>query len=142
MINLDEKQFDGCRRIYLAANTPSFIVRKMRLERSVVNLHIKFTKDHLIEMLRNSLSSEINDFNDKVRPMILMAALSFKGDPKIFEEFEDVDERRWVGAVSKFLRKFVKPTIQSNFEFRESRFQTKRNIASSRASNSRQLLDF
>ena len=51
MINIDQPKFDGCRRIYMAANTPTFLVKKLRIERSVLDLHLRYSKEQLIEMV-------------------------------------------------------------------------------------------
>ena len=92
-------------------------------------------------MLRESIAKPLQNFDDKVLPMILLAALSFKGDPKVFAEFESYVDRRWISAVARYLRKFVRPTKNESIDFRSSELASARAQNKRRASNSRQLLE-
>ena len=141
MIDISAEKFDGCRRIYLAANTPSFLIRRMRTERAVIDLHLKSATDALLDELRTAVAGPINSFDDKVRPMILLASLSFKGDPTIFSEFEDFSGQRWVSSVAKFLKRFVRPTYKSQIDFSDISIGSISAASKSRTSNSRSLLE-
>lgn len=141
MINFASERFDGCRRIYIAANTPSFMMKKMRIERSVIDLHLKFSKDELINLLKSAIEKDAGDFIDKLSPMILMAALSLKGDPTVFKDFVEKNNHRWVAPVARHLSKSAKSTMNTNLIFDSSSFTSPTDRSRTKSSSTRILFE-
>lgn len=85
MTQIDEMQFVGAQRAFAVANTPLFLLRKLKDDADVQQVSREFNGAQLISLLESSLRYRPKTIRDAVLPFIFLVALSFKEDKKFLD---------------------------------------------------------
>ena len=112
MIDLKGINLDNARSVYMTANTPMYIVRNLRSDPEIVKLHLKNSADAILAELKERLEHLPLDFEDRILPLVLLAALALKQNRTAMVEAARLDGKsyRWYKAVADNLVQQVRPT--------------------------------
>lgn len=100
---------------YAVANTPLFLIRKIREDSSAVYIANNFSGDQILSALRMALEHEPTDICDYVRPYVYLVALSMKDTDSYLRCAADLPMARkwdWYCYVSLALLQAYAPTTQ------------------------------
>jgi hypothetical protein len=97
------------------ANTPLFLLRKLRSDPVVVEIARDVSDEELLDALRVVTQEEPQNIQEAVLPYVYLVALSVKGNLTILKQASDVDapHARWFKYISKFLLQSFIPTQRS-----------------------------
>jgi hypothetical protein len=111
MIDLSGINFSGAESTLLVANTPMFIIRKLRADSAVITLARTFEADALAETLRERLTTPPQTPRDRAIPYALMVALSLKNKRAMIKDLlPNLGEHYpWLRAVGESLFSSLSP---------------------------------
>ena len=99
MINFENTSLANAVKIYLVANTPTFIVRKLRADSFVIKLARNETTDDLYKTLQQRLNLKPNDLDEVVIPFVLVAALAQQQAIEQLRSLRSTGRYRWLAEV-------------------------------------------
>ena len=106
--------FSDAEFVLAAANTPLFVLRKLRKDRLVITLAQTFEKEELFRRMRAALRAKLRSHTDVVRPYVYLVALSMKGDLSYLNRAQKIPAKKhkWFGYIANFLADEFVPTSQ------------------------------
>lgn len=115
MIDLNGIKLDNARFVYMTANTPMYIVRNLRSDPEIVKLHLRNSAEVIIAEIKNRLVRLPLDFEDRILPLVLLAALALKQNRTAMLEAARLDGKiyRWYKPVVDSLVQQIRPTTMS-----------------------------
>lgn len=115
MIDLNGIKLDNARSVYMTANTPMYIVRNLRSDPEIVKLHLKNSAEAILAEIRDRLERLPLDFEDRILPLVLLAALALKQNRTAMLEAARLDGKsyRWYKPVADSLVQQIRPTTMS-----------------------------
>lgn len=107
-------------RIFSVANTPLFLLRKLREDASVQEIGRSFLPDEILVELRNALSATPADVEDFVRPYVYLVALGTQ-DARHLEKIGALnDVQKWSWEWFEYLRQVLSevsiPTVDQTLK--------------------------
>lgn len=116
MIDLKGVNLDNARSVYMTANTPMYIVRNLRSDPEIVKLHLKNSAESILTEIKDRLERLPLDFEDRILPLVLLAALALKQSRATMLEAASLDGKsyRWYKPVADSLVQQIRPTTVSN----------------------------
>ena len=85
MTTLDKLTLEGAQSIFAVANTPLYLLRKLRAETGVQLLGSAFGADEVFEALNIAVLQPPQTLQDLVRPYVYLIALSLNRDKSYLE---------------------------------------------------------
>ncbi len=119
MIDLDKTDFNSASSAYLVANTPLFLLRKLREDPNIGELARSVTSEQLFDALKYAAQKDANTLADRVRPFILLVALAIKGDINRLRETTGVRppiRADWFDYLCRVLIETHRPTMRSTIK--------------------------
>lgn len=115
MIDLNGIKLDNARTVYMTANTPMYVVRNLRSDPEIVKLHLKNSAEAILAEIGNRLERLPLDFDDRILPLVLLAALALKQNRTTMLEAARLDGKnyRWYKPVADSLVQQIRPTTMS-----------------------------
>jgi uncharacterized secreted protein with C-terminal beta-propeller domain len=116
MIDFKDINLDRARSVYLTANTPMYIVRNLRSDPEIVKLHLNNSTEVILTEIEDRLGKLPLDFDDRISPLALLAALSLKQDRVAMLKAARFDGKsyRWYKLVVDSLLQQIRPTSVTN----------------------------
>jgi len=99
---------------FAVANTPLYLIRKLRQDPIVYEISRSFSGDQILAELNRALSVKPSALADYVRPFVYLVALWHMREDrylKLSPEKTDAGEREWYNYVRRFLLETYSPTI-------------------------------
>jgi hypothetical protein len=116
MIHRTSEQLSGARSIFAVANTPLFLVRKLRFDSATQTLGNFYSSVDLFDSLVSAVSKRPTDINEAVLPYVYLVALSMRPDAGVFlkraSSISPVSDYEWFGHISGYLAQAYDP-VQS-----------------------------
>lgn len=118
MIDLKSIKLDNARTAYMTANTPMYIVRNLRSDPEIVKLHLQNSAESILDEIKDRLTRLPLDFDDRILPLILLAALALKQSRTLMLEAARLDgaRYRWYKPVADSFLQQMRPTSVSKIE--------------------------
>ena len=118
MIDFKSINLDNARSVYLTANTPMYIVRNLRSDPEIVKLHLTNSAEAILAELKERLERAPLDFEDRVLPLVLLAALALKQNRTAMVEAARLDGKsyRWYKPVADNFLQRSRPTSVSRID--------------------------
>lgn len=116
MIDLKGINLDNARSVYMTANTPMYIVRNLRSDPEIVKLHLKNSEKAILAEIKERLQRLPLDFEDRILPLVLLAALALKQNRTSMMAAARLDGNsyRWYKPVADNLVQQIRPTTVSS----------------------------
>lgn len=117
MRHLEDIDFSRAELSLAVANTPLFLVRKLKGDTAVLELS-HFNGEDLLNWLRNSLQNKPNDLSEAVKPYVYLVALAAKLDNQFLLRAADMKpsyEDDWYSYIYNVLTDTYKPTTTKIF---------------------------
>jgi hypothetical protein len=98
---------------FVVANTPNFIVRRIKEDKAAYLLSQSLSADALLKMFIESAGKEPQTLRDLVTPYICLSALSLKPDVKYLRDaitFTARPQYKWLRACAQILIDTFRPT--------------------------------
>lgn len=120
MIDLKGINLANARSVYMTANTPMYIVRSLRADPEIFKLHLKNSAEAIMAEIKNRLGHQPLDFEDRILPLVLLAALALKQNRTAMVEAARLDSEnyRWYKLVADSLLQQIRPTTTSQVTVR------------------------
>lgn len=83
---MDDSTLKTAAQVYSVANTPLFLLRKLREDANIRSVSDEFTGADIVDLLRQALREEPKSPLEAVRPYALLVALSFKPSCEFLQE--------------------------------------------------------
>jgi hypothetical protein len=90
MTALHDYNYRNAASALLLANTPLFLLRKLRSDPVVAAIVHDLTEDEIIRGLRTAAKEKPNDILEAVRPYVYLVALSLKGNAGSLKQAADI----------------------------------------------------
>lgn len=116
MIDLKDIRLDNARSVYMTANTPMYIVRNLRADSEIVKLHLNNSTETILAEIEDRLGRLPLDFNDRILPLVLLAALALKQNRTAMLDAARLNGQhyRWYKQVADSLTQQIRSTSISN----------------------------
>jgi hypothetical protein len=94
------------------ANTPLFLLRKLRSDAVVVEIARDLHDEELLNALRTAAQHEPTNIRESVLPYVYLVAVALKGKRALLEQAANVDapHAKWFKYISSFLLQSFVPT--------------------------------
>ena len=114
MKTIGEITLSEAEKVFAVANTPLFLLRKLRSEpavNEVKDMSQKFTADEILKALRVAAKKKPSNFAESVRPYALLVALSFKSDVAHLKKAARISTRhyKWLSYLTDVLIQTIQP---------------------------------
>lgn len=113
--------FANARESYAVANTPLFLLRKLRNDPNILEFSKTHNSDKLVKKIRSSLLRRPKNLDAAVRPYAYLAALLLKGDvvpiQKIGENDINNEYYPWFSYILQYIRDSTYQTNVSTSHF-------------------------
>lgn len=116
MSSLDKYPLNQAQQAFAVANTPLFLVRKLRTDPEVHDIARALEGPELLDLLRASLASTPPSLRETVIPYVLLVSLSFKDDASFLKAALSIPrgyENDWFDYVLQALLQTYRPTAFS-----------------------------
>lgn len=112
MKNLNDIDLKRAEAAYAVANTPMFLIRKLRSDRTVQTIADRCSAADLYTALRSSLEKKPETLSDVVKPYAYAVALFQKGAISYLRKAKELrfEQFNWFGQVVESLLKMHMPT--------------------------------
>ncbi|HTQ59586.1 MAG TPA: hypothetical protein VMI32_05155 [Candidatus Solibacter sp.] len=77
------------------ANTPYFLLRKLKTDPAVREISERFSQDEILDGLRTALEADPTESVNAVRPYVYLAALSQKPSPEALKAATTLQADKW-----------------------------------------------
>jgi hypothetical protein len=110
-MNLGEFDVSQACESRLVANTPLFLIRKLRTDPVVQDIALRFASSEIVNALKVSLQADPRTFEDGVWPYVLVTALFLKGDVLPLQEAAELTSPnlKWYKCIAAALLADSKP---------------------------------
>jgi hypothetical protein len=118
MIDFEGINLDNARATYMTANTPMYIVRNLRSDPEIVKLHLRTTAEAILEELKDRLGRLPLEFEDRIFPLVLLAALGLKQNRTAMIEAASLEGKnyRWYKPVADSFVQQIRTTSISRID--------------------------
>jgi len=115
MIDFSDINFENARSFYLTANTPMYLVRNLRSDPEIVKLHLRNSSEAILAEIKDRLERLPLDFEDRILPLALLAALALKQNRTAMLEAARLDGKnyRWYKPLADSLVQQIRPTTMA-----------------------------
>jgi hypothetical protein len=105
MKNIEEAKLIQACETFAVANTPIYLVRKLRMDQEVFEIGRTFSSDDILAAIRRAIQADPADLLNAVRPYAYLVALSMKPEIKGLQEAEKIEVKpwRWYKFISNYL---------------------------------------
>jgi len=113
MRNLSDAALGQASVAFSVANTPLFLLRKLRDDAEVRDIARNFSGEEILEQFAALLSRGPQSLRDEVAPYVFAVALSLKDTDAYLRtaaESEHLDKRNWLGYILRVLIETYSPT--------------------------------
>jgi len=111
-------KFEAAMQAFALANTPLFVVRKLRSDPEVLALSARSSPEHLLDKLNTSLSRKPRSLRSAVMPYVYLVALFLKHDPRHLDLARRLDgsHHDWYNYIANALFQMTPVTNVSTHE--------------------------
>jgi hypothetical protein len=97
---------------FVLANTPLFLLRKLRSDPVVRDMALNLSDDELISALRAAVSQRPTDIREAVLPYLYLVALSIKGNVATLKQAVEIDapHAQWFKYIGGYLLQSFSPS--------------------------------
>lgn len=102
----------GAEGSFAVANTPLFLLRKLRGDPAVIELARNFSASDILRALKKSIRKRPHSLSDSVRPYVYLIALSIVGDAAELKEASTLaaPDADWFSYLANFIFVTHRPT--------------------------------
>jgi hypothetical protein len=120
-INLDIAE-----KIFATANTPLFLLRKLRSDPETVRIRSRHSSDEILRELRNALKDNTGSFRSSVLPYVLLVTLSLDLENHYLIEASKLKapHHRWFVYSCNYLLNEFRPTVIGTLKQKRSIIQS------------------
>jgi len=114
MSALSQISFSEAEHTFAVANTPLYLIRKLRQDPTVYEVSKRFSGEEILGELKHVLMVEPSSLADYVRPFVYLVALWHMPDDKYLKmspQIANASERDWYKYVKRVLIETYSPTI-------------------------------
>jgi cytochrome c-type biogenesis protein CcmH/NrfG len=118
VINLDQ-DFPGAESVFAIANTPLFLVRKLRADPAVQELARENTEEEILSALRAAVRNEPQSARDYVVPYVYLIALAIKNNTAALRKAIEIRPpyADWYDYIANYLVQSSTPTVRNTLIF-------------------------
>lgn len=118
MKTLEQIDLTEAVEIFAVANTPNFLIRKLRDNPAVRLIHSTFKGNEILQALKTAVSQEPRTLLDSVRPYVYLVALSFNPNISYLKRAAIIATPHfdWFAYAGNVLIKSYQPTSILSFD--------------------------
>lgn len=135
-MNIRRMKLLDAQKIFATANTPLYLVRKLRVAPSVERIAREKSGFQIFRALRASLKEQPDGFRDAVLPYAMIVALSLQSKSKYLFEAANLNapHHQWFDYCCKYLIAGYQTTSKAKFGARQTNLRGTRTEQSTRSS--------
>jgi hypothetical protein len=105
MISTSEADLTGATKILAVANTPLYLVRKLRHDQAVIDIGCSVDAEAILQSIRDAVSKAQPEPVDSVRPYVYLVALAMKQESRWLAEASEIHapDWNWYRYIAKYL---------------------------------------
>ena len=118
MRTLSQIKLPQAESIFAVANTPNFLLRKLRADPAVQEIGRTFSGDDIMRELKAVISVKPTKLHDAARPYAYLVALSYNEDISYLKKATRITAKRfdWFQHIARVLVESHKPTLVKSFD--------------------------
>ena len=111
-MTFDQIDLSEAERVFAVANTPLFLLRKLRADRGVQDIHANFTGPQILKALKSAIRKKPTTLDAATRPYAYLVALSMNTEVSYLKQAAElsVPHFDWFEYIANVLVKTRRPT--------------------------------